>query len=361
VGNFGGGVDRHGGAGAANDGTGRRLRRLRLPPPGRHPDPADGWSPARQLGAYVSNACSSAGGLYAAIDPAASLPFAERVGWVFDAPVDTSINNYTLYRTSTIVETPAAVVDTWLWHNAPVDDLGHEGYLQAACARVLSCSGWGNEANAMAPANRIDRSGLDIRRLIYADRCSTTPACGAAAAGAHVTVWASRFGLADLYAPAFTQSPSGPLLQTTGPVDGELSVSFRAVDHGSGIASVGFAVDGHLLQEQTADPLSATCKQPYLMRVPCPLVVDRTVSFNTTQIANGAHEFQVAVIDASGNRTLSDAVTVNVHNSGAPNGSGASRFARLEAWFDTRSTRRRTAAVVAYGHTRAITRLSEIS
>jgi hypothetical protein len=88
--------------------------------------------------------------------------------------------------------------------------------------------------------------------------------------------------------------------------------------------------------------------------VPCPLTLDRSLALDTTRIANGKHTIQVALTDAAGNRTLSGPVEVEVRNRGVPNGVGASQFAKLAAWFATRSSVRRTASVVSYGKTRAI-------
>jgi hypothetical protein len=77
-------------------------------------------------------------------------------------------------------------------------------------------------------------------------------------------------------------------------------------------------------------------------------VADGTLVFDTAQIANGAHNVQVALIDAGGNRTLSDPVAIVTRNGGQPNGIGATRFARLRSWFRVRGRSMR-ASTVAYG------------
>jgi hypothetical protein len=84
-------------------------------------------------------------------------------------------------------------------------------------------------------------------------------------------------------------------------------------------------------------------------------VVDTTIALDTARMPNGPHKIQVALIDAGGNRTLSEPATVRVANAGLPNGTGASRFARIESWFDTKGSKHRTEAVVSYRHTRGIT------
>jgi hypothetical protein len=85
------------------------------------------------------------------------------------------------------------------------------------------------------------------------------------------------------------------------------------------------------------------------------------IEFDTTAVANGAHQIALVVTDADGNRTTSVPVSVTVRNSGAANGARASRFARLEAWFETRTSKQhRTSATLGYGTTRAtVGRLSD--
>jgi hypothetical protein len=200
--------------------------------------------------------------------------------------------------------------------------------------------------------NREERSGLEIRRLIYVVSCDTASTCEPVTPDARVTVWSSRVGLTDLLAPTFSVAPSGSLLQS--PAEGDRLVTFHAEDHGSGIASVALSVDGHLLEDQPADPAWPTCSPPYHVTVPCPRAIDRTLILDTTRFPNGPHQVRVVIVDAAGNRTLSDPVTVEFHNPGLPNGAGASRFAKLDAWFDTRGAKHRTTAVLAYGHTRAV-------
>ena len=217
----------------------------------------------------------------------------------------------------------------------------------------MGCRGLGEPLQPLAPINRIERSGLQIRRIIDALQCDSATVCGPTDP-ASVTVWASRIGLADPYPPAFSSAPSGPLVAGGGAVEGERSVMFRAEDRGGGIASVAFVVDGAKLEEQAADRTAKSCARPYTSTVPCPLAVEKIVTFDTNQIANGPHEIAVAITDAGGNRTVSAPVNVKVHNPGAANGAHASRFARLDAWFETRSTRHRDSATLPYARTRAI-------
>ena len=170
-----------------------------------------------------------------------------------------------------------------------------------------------------------------------------------------MTIWASRIRLTDTEAPRFTREPSGALAQPGAALDGERGVTFAASRprRRDGLGRV---------RRRRADPRRAatqvpvtTCARPYVAVVPCPSSIERTMTLDTTEVANGKHSFQMALTDAAGNRTLSSPVEIEVRNRGVPNGAGATQFAKLDAWLASRGTARRTAGVVSYGRTRSIT------
>jgi hypothetical protein len=192
----------------------------------------DGWTPWSVYGTREVNVCAGSGGLFAAFDSTQAHAAGELAGWVFDAPRDTSINNYTLYRSS-VVETMAsgAEFQTWHYHDAPVDIFDPQPpsrYVQEACVTLAHCFGLGDDSTPLAPVNRFEQAGLNVRRVIYAVRCSAGTACEPGGTRAHVNLWATRIGLSDLFAPTFSRVPAGSLVDATGPIDGERSVSFRA-------------------------------------------------------------------------------------------------------------------------------------
>ena len=80
--------------------------------------------------------------------------------------------------------------------------------------------------------------------------------------------------------------------------------------------------------------------------MPCPLKSAGTIALDTAALDNGPHRFQVALVDAAGNRALSDPVSVIVRNAKHPNGTGASRVARLGARFRGRG---RSERLVEFG------------
>ena len=170
----------------------------------------------------------------------------------------------------------------------------------------------------------------------------------------YVTIWAARIGVSDVSPPRFTREPKGFVSTSGVSLDGERPITFAAEDRGGGMATVGFVIDGQLTQEQPSQPVPSACRRPYVTSTPCPLVLDRTLGFDTTQISNGTHSIQVALTDVAGIRTLSAPVDVEVRNRGVPNGAGANEFARVDAWLATKGSARRSAGVVPYGRTRSI-------
>jgi hypothetical protein len=116
---------------------------------------------------------------------------------------------------------------------------------------------------------------------------------------------------------------------------------------------MGLLVDGQPYADQPVDPTNASCQVPFSSPVPCPLQTVRTLALDTATLPNGPHSVRVAIADAAGNRTVSEPQLVTTRNGGPPNGRGASRFARLNAWFVT-AGERRAARVVSYGRSRSI-------
>ncbi len=116
-----------------------------------------------------------------------------------------------------------------------------------------------------------------------------------------VRVAASEFTLVleDVPLPQFT-AISGSLFSDE-PVGGTRSVTYSAEDKGSGIASTLLIVDG-VEKAEVRDQNGGKCVAPFLDMVPCSLAVSSSFQLDTTKLADGEHEVQLALIDASGNR-----------------------------------------------------------
>ncbi len=148
-------------------------------------------------------------------------------------------------------------------------------------------------------------------------------------------VYKTRLFLNEAVAPALTVR--GGSLTTEGAKAGEQSIAFDAADADSGVASVtaslGTTVVGAAQYSCPAKDWSA-CQRDRSGQV---LQVD------TTKVADGAHELLVTARDAANNVTTRTAGTVTVANGAPsiPNGTGASRLAKLTARFATTRQRAR--------------------
>ena len=144
--------------------------------------PVEGWS-AEQRGASsaTNNGCSDFvlerdGGLHASFfGNSAPLDYA---GWVFTAPVDTTISGYTLWRAAHSAASTDAFQDYYFTHDVPrtVDTR----YLVEFCSPYASCSGRGNGGEPFAAVNRVERANLAARRLhafVVCDALNGAPHC----------------------------------------------------------------------------------------------------------------------------------------------------------------------------------------
>ena len=75
------------------------------------------------------------------------------------------------------------------------------------------------------------------------------------------------------------------------------------------------------------------------------------MELDTSVLDNGVRAVQVALVDAAGNRTLSAPMGVHVRNDKGPNGTGATRAAKLTARF---RGRRRVVRRVGFGRTAVV-------
>lgn len=146
-------------------------------------------------------------------------------------------------------------------------------------------------------------------------------------------VYKTRLYLNEAAAPALTVT--GGSLTSEGAKAGEQSVAFDVSDADSGVASVTVSLGATVVgTAQYACPGRdwSACQRDRSGQV---LPVD------TTKVPDGAHELLVTARDAANNATTRTAGTVTVANGApsVPNGTGASRLAKLSARFAT-TTRR---------------------
>lgn len=140
-----------------------------------------------------------------------------------------------------------------------------------------------------------------------------------------------------------TLTVTGGTLLGAGPRSGQQTITFDAADTDSGLAGVTVALDSTVVAQA-----SYACT--FTDWSPCPRSQpDSLLTVDTTKVPDGSHVLTVVARDAAGNALTRSAGTVTVANgavpgipAGAPNGSGASRLAKLTARYTStkRSSRR---------------------
>jgi hypothetical protein len=155
-------------------------------------------------------------------------------------------------------------------------------------------------------------------------------------------------------APTLAQ-PTGLLVMPGAVLEGPQGVTVSASDVGGGVERFAVVVDGSDVAAEVIGDQHPSCRAPFVDLVPCPASVTRSFAFDTSAVGNGPHALQIAAVDAGGNRTPSPPVKVLIANGATPNGAGASRRAKLAAYFESRRRRPgRARATVPFGGTRAI-------
>jgi 5-hydroxyisourate hydrolase-like protein (transthyretin family) len=151
--------------------------------------------------------------------------------------------------------------------------------------------------------------------------------------------------------PVAVGNVGGPLL-AGGTLAGAQSVSFVASDVGSGVYKGSLTVDGVVVTESVLDAAGGACADlgvspdglpSYLNTRPCRASVNGLLTLNTDLLSPGSHELTIRAGDAAGNQTVVRTATISVvgpRPAGTPNGSSASRFAKLAAGFAGRRAAR---------------------
>jgi hypothetical protein len=315
--------------------------------PGGEPLPATGWSP-QSRGGTISSTCGRFGGAMSGSLSTSEVPVGSFARWTFEAPPNTTIVNTTVQRAA-----GSSGVATWyrsyfLFRDSPVPDVG---YGMDVCAQLAGpCARPGSPALPFDEVSRFTSGAFSAGKLIASAQCDgqgTCPAQPPATAG-WFSIYRVRIGLTDAYPPAFLKPPSGTLLDTSSTATGERVVQFDGRDLGAGLRSGEIVVDGTAVADSPI-AAGASCREPYNLPAPCPPTASGTIALDTATIENGQRRVQVALVDAAGNRTLSDPVTVSVHNDKLANGTPASRTAHLTARFRTRTSGRAVERTIGFG------------
>jgi hypothetical protein len=262
----------------------------------------------------VGTVCPPGNDVYAGIRAkdtlgATSAPDGSRAEWTFTAPAGTTITRWRYERY-------LGKYNDDSWH--VYGKLGDGTIFDTCSIPITGDDCWvGAPAPSGDPAAFRDLSGISTDRLVFGFTCQGDG--GTCATGATIQhVWAALYKstvtLIENTLPT-VGAPSGALITGSGWHRGAEAVSFTASDGspGVGIKETRVYVDGQPLASAT---VARTCD--YTLTVPCTdpaAAVSHTV--DTTQIADGERQVEVAAVDAAGNVRRATPVTVRIDN-GAP-------------------------------------------
>jgi hypothetical protein len=269
--------------------------------------------------AKITENCTAAGGVMAAVLSATQAPAAGTATWQVSAPANTAIAGATLYR-------KVAVAGTGYGYVA-------RGLTPAAANNQVfeTCSGPAGCKAAIARTSFAWRSPrTDVSRLQAYVQCVMP--CQKLASGEAASVRLSRvdIALSDTKAPTVSSGPSSAMFGAGGAVSGVQSITVGFKDAGGGVAATGVQVDGQTVSEVPVS--NSACRAPYRRLVPCPLSVSSTLQFNPAAVPDGAHQIRVFARDATGaNVGYSQSFPVTTSARGAINGSNGSDQVRLSA------------------------------
>jgi hypothetical protein len=335
--------------------------------------PAKGWQAASNAGGQdpfgAVNRCATGDGL-TAVFPIGVSSAGSEWSWAFTAAAGTTVESFLIHRVAasswdSADQSSIAYVSSYGAWPMSLED-GDEG---ESCIPPGSSSGRPpcltlGSASQTDPADVYARSGVHASWLKFAVRC-LGPGSQCRADDPYTLsgfkMFDARLTLDDVHAPAFERD-----LSTTPGEFSDIAVPLSVSDEGSGIAELDVTIDGNPVAREDGATVSSSCRAPFTDPAPCPARRDVALQVQTARLADGPHELRALAIDASGNRTLSAPLTLTTRNGtlveslappaipqvAAPNGRGASRFARITSRFSGSSAL--TSRTLAYGRATSV-------
>lgn len=239
----------------------------------------------------------SASGLFAHDILAGSDTLAgKRAGWAFAAPAGTTITRLRAWRN-------IGKKGEQRWRPAAWQT---DGTVIETCDIPLGSDQCFKGADGYSPSSYLDMQ-LNTTSVTYGIRCDASDFCtnGTTLHSAWAYLYGAEVTLSESVEPN-VGAPSGPLATDSGWHSGTEGVGFSGSDL-TGIRESRVYVDNVLVSS-----LNHACD--YTRKLPCSDLPDVTHSVDTTRVADGRRELQVAVVDAAGNEQRSSPVTIGVDN-----------------------------------------------
>jgi hypothetical protein len=309
--------------------------------PTGQPASTEGWSAPEHSGEdTTTNTCEDAdGGLIAGLDDGyvhSAHSTSDKASWLFKAPLGETVVAARLWRAG---NTPGGS-NEYAYYAAYAESTPLVGEAEAfdVCSAWQPCTSEGTFSDPLAPSNLVTVP----EGALPSNYISLNTACGSTIVGdgcpegkddpsgyaATIELFAADLTLSQSEAPVV--SGVGGSLAQAATVSGTSDVAFEAHDGGSGIYEVVFRVDGEV--RSTVFPAEAggpchnvgSASEPaFLYARPCPTALSVDLPFDTTGLANGAHDLLVSVLDAAGNSATVLERKITVDNAAAPGGSSS--------------------------------------
>jgi 5-hydroxyisourate hydrolase-like protein (transthyretin family) len=258
----------------------------------------------------------------------------------FRAPPAAQVTAYRLWRS-------VQLSDPYSYDFHEIDAAGGRD-IKEHCFGRDGCTSLGSFQNGTEAANLVQASGrTGVAGMAFSIYCRTAnpgqPACPPAAPAVNFQLHRAEITVDDPHPPVLALPPTGPLVDSSGPLSGEQQVFVWATDRGGGVRDVLFEVDGRVVSQATVDDNDGHCRDPFVVAQPCKSEVRGTATFNTALVPDGRHRLRLLVTDATGtNSTAWGPINITTAN-GTCNPQPRSEALRVRAAIVKRSR------VVRYG------------
>jgi len=276
--------------------------------PDGSPAPTDGWSASPVTtgdGMVFRNRCASGGSLRGVVDETKNHKRGDAIGFSFLAPPDTRLTAYDLSRRVALDparrnpdNSIAQAYDYSLFRGEP-RNFTPEGQREACYSSGAANNTQSSGKVCTLQDGVFSEAGAKVDDLYLFADCSYLYQDCTAGFGGSIELRAARLTLEDGIRPAFVGTPTGSLLDADGPQSGVRDVSFGASDRGGGVGRAVLEIDGQPVAERRFGDVPGGCREPYVLRVPCPVSVRDGFSVDTATLADGRHEVRLVVTDAT--------------------------------------------------------------
>jgi hypothetical protein len=311
-------------------------------------NPLTEWSSSARVPAHTRRLSNCPDGPYSLeLLPTVTHPGNGYISTNYWAPADTSIRDYTVWRSADIGDKYK------YWEN---EVIGSDWVRTFECLSTAGCKAVGTTIEPLSPVNVVSSSNRNgLRAIDFVIGCGeaddNTTSCAPARPAGRLSIYRADVTFQDDFEPQLDGEPTGPLVTPGGTLQGVQTVNIAATDRGGGVHQAKAEIDGQVVATTVLDSNGGRCNQPFVVRVPCKLSAKGTLSVDTATLTDGAHQLRLLVTDATGTNTAAwGPVTITAENAicnPVPLSGGAQLSARVVA--PNRRGRASAEVTTAYG------------